>query len=260
MLETAAKTVLANTRTLLGALIRRPEHFCVICERKVLAFLPYKGGTANAPAVSFSADIIGSDLDNFSCPRCGSTDRERHLLLYLRQLGLLEQLHGARILHFAPERKLSELIRAQQPAQYLRGDLFPTQADIVRLDMEAIDAADASFDIVIANHVLEHVSDDLRALSELHRVLVPGGRAILQTPYAAGNAQTQQGQASDASTRLALYGQEDHVRLFGNDIFERFASVGFKPEVADHPAVLAHIDAGIYGVNQREPCMLFRKD
>ena len=260
MLETAAKTVLANTRTLLGALIRRPEHFCVICERKVLAFLPYKGGNANAPAITFSADIVGSDLDHFSCPRCGATDRERHLLLYLRQLNVLKKLSGARVLHFAPERKLSELIRAQQPTEYVRGDLFPSQPDIVRLDMEAIDAADASFDIVIANHVLEHVSDDLRALSELHRVLVSGGRAILQTPYAAGNAQTQQGQATDARTRLALYGQEDHVRLFGTDIFERFTSVGFKAEVAEHGATLANFDAAVHGVNRREPFMLFRKE
>ena len=226
MLKAAARTVFANARTVLGALIHRPEHFCIICERRVLAFLPYKGGNACAPAVTFSADIVGSDLDNFSCPRCKSTDRERHLLLYMRQLGVFEQLPKARILHFAPERKLSELIRLQQPAHYVRGDLFPTQADITRLDMEAIDVPDASFDLIIANHVLEHVSDDLRALSELYRALASGGRAILQTPYSASNKLTQQDpeQAIDDKARLELYGQEDHVRLFGSDIVERICS------------------------------------
>ena len=127
--------------------------------------------------------------------------------------------------------------------------------------MESIEAEDSSFDLVIANHVLEHVNDDLKALAELYRVLDRGGRAILQTPFAANNAVTQEddSRASDAIGRLELYGQEDHVRLFGMDIFERFGSVGFVPEVSDHTSVLGDFDAPVYGVNEQEPFMLFRK-
>ena len=261
MIRIATRTILANARSILKALVHRPRRICAMCDNNVLTFLPYKGGNAHAPQVVSSAGIIGSDLDNFSCPRCWATDRERHLLLYMRQLGMIEELGDARVLHFAPERRLSEIIRSQKPAIYLRGDLYPNLPDITRLDMESIEAEDRSFDLVIANHVLEHVNDDLKALAELYRVLDRGGCAILQTPFAANNAVTKEdaSRATDEASRPELYGQEDHVRLFGKDIFERFSSVGFVSEVAEHASILGNIDALVYGVNEQEPFMLFRK-
>jgi len=208
-----------------------------------------------------AAVVIGSDLDNFSCWRCWSTDRERHLLLYMRALGMLDEMHGARILHFAPESRLSAVLRNYGPKKYVPADLFPTHPDIHKLDMENIDAAEGSFDFVIANHVLEHVNDDLAAMREVHRVLAPGGTAILQTPYALGNSQTQEDPAvaSDPKLKLELYGQEDHLRLFGMDIFERIQSVGFESRVVTHEKVLAQYGAQEYGVNICEPFMCFHK-
>ena len=94
--------------------------------------------------------------------------------------------------------------------------------DILDMPLES-----ESFDFVIANHVLEHVSDDLKALTEIRRVLRVGGYAILQTPYSSKLHHTWQdpGIADDAA-RLQAYGQEDHVRLFGRDIFARITSAG----------------------------------
>jgi SAM-dependent methyltransferase len=261
VLETALKTVSANLGALLKASFRRRRHHCVYCNAKVLTFLPYKGGSSAAPAVVATTSMIGSDLDNFSCWRCGSTDRERHLLLYLRELGKLELFTGARILHFAPEARLSLLLKEYSPADYVKADLFPNQPDIIRVNMEAIDFPDQSFDFVIANHVLEHVSDDQQALREVARVLAPNGTAILQTPYAAANEHTQEdpAAASSAKLKLELYGQEDHVRLFGTDIFERIQKAGLESEIATHDETLSQYDPQEYGVNKSEPFMCFRK-
>lgn len=205
-------------------------------------------------------DVVGSDLDHFGCPYCGAHDRERHLLLYMQATGLMELVSGMDVLHFAPEAHLSRVIAQARPSSYRKGDLYPLASDVERIDMLAISAEAESFDLVIANHVLEHVSDDLAALHEIRRVLRSGGHAILQTPFSAKLHRTWSDPGIDSACgRLQAYGQEDHVRLFGRDIFERFASVGFIPCGGSHEALLGDCDATKYGVNPREPFFLFRR-
>jgi SAM-dependent methyltransferase len=120
--------------------------------------------------------------------------------------------------------------------------------------------ADASFDLVIANHVLEHVDDDRRALAEIVRVLAPEGRAILQTPYSPVLARTwEDANIRDECARLQAFGQEDHVRLYGSDIFARFESAGLVSRVRTHTELLAQHDAYYNGVNAREPFFLFQR-
>jgi SAM-dependent methyltransferase len=119
---------------------------------------------------------------------------------------------------------------------------------------------DSSFDVVIANHVLEHVADDQQAVREIFRVLTPGGRAVLQTPFSPVLTRTIQDEGVDTpSARLALYGQEDHVRLYGADIVERFTSSGLESRVVEHASVLSSFDPDIYGVNPSEPLLLFQR-
>lgn len=205
-------------------------------------------------------DTAGSDPDHFECPRCGSHDRERHLFLYLQSSGLLEEARGAAILHFAPEKHLTKLIQQTQPAQYVKADLFPGAPDVQRVDMLDMQFADNGFDLVIANHVLEHVSDADRALAEIRRVLKPGGYTILQTPYSRTLHHTWEDPGIDSQdARLQAYGQEDHVRLFGRDIFDRFAATGFESRVQQHAELLPGVDTRIAGVNPIEPFFLFRK-
>jgi SAM-dependent methyltransferase len=235
-----------------------PERDCCMCGARVGRFLPYRGGWRGAPPLLRSFDVVGSDLDNYLCPLCGCHDRERHLLLYLRETGLMEKLRGCDVLHFAPEARLTSFIEKAAPARYVLADLFPTRPGIERVDLLAISHAAGTFDFVIANHVLEHVADDLRALSEVRRVLKVGGHAILQTPYSnlLESTFSDPGVRSDES-RLQIYGQEDHVRLYGRDIFARFASAGFVNKVAPHAQALPAIDSIRYGVNPREPFFLF---
>lgn len=233
---------------------------CIACGRSVGRFLPYRGGTRTQPKLLTTLGCVGSDVDNFECPRCGAHDRERHLLMYFEAIRLFDAMPSYRILHFAPEKCLAKCIAAARPAEYLKCDLHPASAEVQRVDIGAMPFADATFDLVIANHVLEHVDDDLRAVREVRRVLRPGGRAILQTPYCASLHETwsDPGIKSDAA-RLQAYGQEDHLRLFGRDIFERFARSGLRPCLKTHAEVLPDLPATVYGVNAAEPLFLFER-
>jgi len=234
--------------------------FCCICNNDVVGFQPYRDGWKNAPQLMSVLEVIGSDLDNFSCTICGAHDRERHLFLFFEALKLFDKFEGASILHFAPEKRLAKIIESKVPLSYIKADLYPSDSTIEKVDMTNICYDSESFDIVIANHVLEHIPDDIKALSELRRVLKKGGMAILQTPYSAKlNTTLQDSGIDDDNSRLHLYGQEDHVRLYGLDIFDRFASVGLLPDIKVHDLTLSNIDSSRYGVNPREPLFLYTK-
>ncbi|MEW5834110.1 MAG: methyltransferase domain-containing protein [Pseudomonadota bacterium] len=234
---------------------------CCVCGRRVGRFLPYRDGSRGAPPAMRALRCIGSDRDHFECPRCGAHDRERHLLLYLKASGLWDGLPRSSVLHFAPERRLGQLLEAQGPSRYIKADLYPARSDIERIDILDIPYPDNSFDLVIANHVLEHVSDDRRAVAELARVLKPGGHAVLQTPFSELLLATFADAGIDSDeARLHAYGQEDHVRLFGSDIFARFADAGpLVDKSSPHNVLLAGTDAGRQGVNPCEPFFLFAK-
>ena len=264
--------LMISMRTMLGHLVRRSNRkiasipglkpkFCVACGHSVGRFLAYRGGCAAQPPLMRALGMVGSDIDNFECPRCGAHDRERHLQLYLAASELWSRMAGMRILHIAPERHLSQRILALSPVAYVRCDLHPETEEVKRVDIEAMPFADASQDLVIANHVLEHVEDDRRALQEIRRVLVPGGSAILQTPYSSILQKTWSDLGIRSNeARLQAYGQEDHVRLFGKDIFARFAAGGLKPAVQTHAELLAEHDPEFFGVNAAEPFFLFQRE
>lgn len=252
--------VLQVARILLARIPRGEKHRCAVCGHGVGRFLPFKGGWRAAPPLISALDGVGSDLDHFSCPWCGAHDRERHLFLYMRAAGLMGAISKMDVLHFAPEMHLSDAIAKAGPRSYRKADLYPGAADVERIDLMAISAEAESYDLVIANHVLEHVADDRVAIGEIRRVLRPGGYAILQTPFSEKLEHTWSDPGIDTdAARLQAYGQEDHVRLFGKDIFGRFAEAGLVPRIARHEDLLADFDAGRYGVNPREPFILFQR-
>jgi SAM-dependent methyltransferase len=236
------------------------SRFCTACNSRIGRFLPYRKGWKGMPPLMIGLDVIGSDVDHFSCPKCGAHDRERHLILYFERLDLWRNLKGARVLHFAPELRLSEKISNCHPDIYIRADLIPAATKIMKMDIHDIPFEDGCFDFVICNHVLEHVDDDQKALAEIHRVIKSGGMAILQTPYSAKLKVTFSDPGIDTDDlRLQLYGQEDHVRLYGADIASRFESCGLSSRMQEHNALLPDIQAERFGVNAKEPLFLFSK-
>lgn len=236
------------------------QSHCVACGHAVWRFLPYRNGSRGLPPLMRALSIIGSDVDRFECPRCGAHDRERHLLLYMHASGILDGLAGSSVVHFAPEKRLSQAISKHRPGSYMRCDLHPAEEGIQRMNIQCMPLEDNSVDLLLANHVLEHVDSPGQALAEIHRVLRPGGHAILQTPYSAKLHATWEDAGVDTpQARLQAFGQEDHVRLFGRDIIERFAAPGFISLVQSHQSLLPGHDAVRHGVNAQEPFFLFRK-
>jgi SAM-dependent methyltransferase len=234
---------------------------CRICGRTFQRFSKYRGGWDAVSSYLKKLDWTGSDFDNFWCPFCRSHDRERHLFLYFDGLNFWDRFRGAEILHIAPEKHVMLAIESCAPKRYVKGDLAPSRPGVVPMNVTALKAADRSFDLVICNHVLEHVPDDRKALSELHRVLRPGGDAILQTPYAPKLQQSREHDPAVATEAdcLEFYGQEDHVRLYGVDLLDRIYEADFDLRLLKHAAVLPEVDCVRAGVNPKEPFFMAHK-
>ncbi len=128
------------------------------------------------------------------------------------------------------------------------------------MDLTKTNFSSNQFDLVIANHVLEHIEEDKQALLEIFRILKPGGFAILQAPFSSHLPSSLECRdLKDEHLRNFLFGQEDHVRLYGMDCFERMRNVGFNVELIDHSKNLALIDSAKYGVNSKEPLIIAKK-
>ncbi len=171
------------------------------------------------------------------CPSCDSRPRHRLLKLWMDREMHLEP--DARVVHFAAEPWVRDWMEARG-AEYRTADI--TDAFDLTLDITAIDLPDASLDMVIANHVLEHV-DDRAALAELHRVLAPGGRVVLTVPMIEGWDETYENPALASSEEVRLhYGDPTHLRFYGRDVRERITTAGFvlteftavEPDVSTH--------------------------
>lgn len=227
---------------------------CYVCKRRLRFFTKFQGGSRAIPELQRRLEIIGSDVDNFGCVYCDSHDRERHLFMYFDQAGLWERARGSRILHFAPERNLALRFAAGAPSLYVRADLFPQSEDIKSIDATNIPYPEGSFDILIANHILEHIPNYRAALREFHRVLRPGAIAILQTPYSRLLEKTfEDKNINTDALRLFFHGQSDHVRTFSeSDLFQSLQESGFELRMVKHDDCFDDAATLRYGVNPRE--------
>lgn len=132
-----------------------------------------------------------------------------------------------KVLHFAPEQAFYKLFRNQKNLDYTTTDLFSPLAD-VKADICNLPFEDNQYDVILCNHVLEHIPDDTKAMQELYRVLKPGGMAILQIPQDLSRATTfADDSITDQKERAKIFGQYDHVRIYGRDYFDKLRSIGF---------------------------------
>lgn len=198
---------------------------CPVCGSKFRKFLPY----GNIGAV------------NRLCPKCLSLERHRLMWLYLRDKTEFFT-KNLKVLHIAPEQSFHKRFRKLTNLDYTTADLVSPLADL-HFDIMNIPLNDNSFDVVICNHVLEHVPNDIDAMKEIYRILKPGGWAILQVPINPEFEITYEDSSiTKPKEREKAFGQYDHVRWHGRDYQTRLETAGFK---VDKFSVSEEFDASI---------------
>ena len=180
----------------------------------------------------------GEQRPNVLSPSTFSLERHRLIWLYLKNE---TDFFSApkKVLHIAPEQCFLKLFKKQKNLSYTSADLYSPIAD-VKADICDLPFNDNVFDVVFCNHVLEHIENDTKAMSELYRVLKPGGLGIFQIPQDLSLAKTYEDfSITSSKDRKKHFGQYDHVRVYGKDYFDRLRSVGFKVHEIDYSKTLS---------------------
>ncbi|HEY5919831.1 MAG TPA: class I SAM-dependent methyltransferase [Chryseolinea sp.] len=187
---------------------------CPVCEKSFRRFLPYGRITPR---------------ENALCPNCLSLERHRLIWLYLKERTSFFS-EKQRVLHIAPEACFIPRFERIHGNDYVTADIESPLAK-VKMDIHNIPFDQNSFDVVLCNHVLEHVTDDIRAINEIQRVLKPGGFAILQVPFFSPvpDKTFEDLSITDKREREKMFGQDDHVRKYGKDYPLRIGKGGLAP-------------------------------
>lgn len=217
--------------------------------RPILAFF-LRGNTYTDPidGKSFKSFLpygYGKQRTNVLSPSTLSLERHRLLWLYLRQeTNFFTEYH--KVLHFAPEQAFYKRFGKMKNLEYITTDLNSPLAD-VKADICNLPFEDNSFDIVLCNHVLEHIPDDVKAMQELYRVMKVGGMGIFQIPQDLSRDKTfEDNSITDKKERAKLFGQYDHVRVYGKDYFNKLRGIGFKVDEVDYTSQLSDADIKKY--------------
>lgn len=177
----------------------------------------------------------GKQRENALSPSTLSLERHRLMWLFLKDnTNFFTAAKKLKVLHIAPEQCFLDIFRKQQNLNYITSDLESPIAD-VKADICDLPFKENEFDVVFCNHVLEHISKDTKAMQELYRVLKPGGFGIFQIPQDLSKAITfEDNTITDRKERAKLFGQYDHVRVYGRDYFDKLRSIGFKVDEVDY--------------------------
>lgn len=200
----------------------------------------------------------GRQRHNALSPGTLSLERHRQLWLYLKNETDFFTRHY-KVLHIAPEQEFLRRFKKQKNLEYTSADLFSPIVD-VKADILALPFADGSFDVVICNHVLEHIVDDRKAMREVYRVMKPGGWGILQVPMKNSLEKTYENfTITDPKERQKHFGQYDHVRWYGMDYFERLKSVGFQAEAVLYSQTFSKDEIQRFGLMENEILPVVKK-
>lgn len=213
-------------RKLLCVILSGGDYYCPFCNQGFKRFLPY------GQKSSFLAKnkIVGAGYrSNCTCPKCLSNDRARLVFLFLKERTNIF-LEKVDVLHIAPEKQVMEKLRTCGNINYISGDKDLTHVrkynelpGIIELDVCNLGFSENRFDFVICNHVIDEIRDDMRALTELFRVVKPGGTAILQVPYSTVSPNTIENKDDNASFVFGRY-----VRVYSKENYiDRMKEAGF---------------------------------
>lgn len=186
---------------------------CPVCEKRFRKFLPY--GRLHV-------------RENALCPNCLALERHRLIWLYLKEKSDFFR-RPQDVLHVAPESCFIKPFEKLHGDRYITADMESPWAK-VKMDVHAMPFADNQFDVVLCNHVLEHVKNDVQAMREICRVLRPGGFAILQVPFIEPVPENtfEDDSITNPVEREQVFGQSDHVRKYGRDYSARIETAGLK--------------------------------
>ncbi|NND52749.1 MAG: class I SAM-dependent methyltransferase [Flavobacteriaceae bacterium] len=223
-------------RPLMVLILKGQKYTDPIDDKSFSSFLPY-GYEKQRP--------------NVLSPSTLSLERHRLFWLYLkRETDFFSS--SKRVLHFAPEQAFYKRFKKMEQLDYVTTDLNSPLAD-VKADICDLPFKDDEFDVIFCNHVLEHIPDDTQAMKELYRVLKPGGYGIFQIPQDLSRETTfEDDSITDRRERAKIFGQYDHVRIYGRDYFDKLRSVGFKVEEVDYTASFSAEDIDKYRLAKGE--------
>lgn len=210
--------------------------------RPVLAFF-LKGEKYTDPidGKSFRSFLpygYGKQRNNVLSPSTLSLERHRLLWMYLKNETDFFSTK-LKVLHFAPEQAFYKRFRKLSNLDYVTTDLNSPLAE-VKADICNLPFKDGEFDVILCNHVLEHIPDDTKAMQELYRVLKPNGWGIFQIPQDLNRATTFEDHTiTDRNERAKIFGQYDHVRVYGRDYFDKLRSIGFRVDEVDYTSTLS---------------------
>lgn len=230
-------------RPILAFSMRGNNHIDPIDGKKFKRFLPYG---------------YESPRENVLSPSTLSLERHRLLWLYLKnETDFFSNSH--KVLHFAPEQAFYGRFRKLKNLDYTTTDLNSPLAD-VKADICNLPFEDASFDVILCNHILEHIPDDKKAMQELYRILKPGGWGVFQIPQDLERETTfEDDSITDKKERTRIFGQYDHVRIYGRDYFDKLRDVGFKVDEVDYTDTLSTENIEKYRLAKGEIIPLVKK-
>ncbi|MEO8934424.1 MAG: class I SAM-dependent methyltransferase [Xanthomarina sp.] len=194
---------------------------------------------------SFLPYGYGKQRNNVLSPSTLSLERHRLLWLYLKNDTEFFS-KKLKVLHFAPEQAFYKRFRKLKNLEYITTDLNSPLAD-VKADICDLPFRNNEFDVILCNHVLEHIPDDTKAMEELYRILKPGGFGVFQIPQDLSRETTfEDNSITDRKERAEIFGQYDHVRIYGRDFFDKLRGIGFTVEEVDYTATLSDAEIEKY--------------
>ncbi len=196
---------------------------------------------------------------NVLAPGTFSLERHRLFWIYLKNETDFFSATKKKVLHFAPEQAFFNQFKKIKKIDYTTTDLVSPLAD-VKADICNLPFKDNEFDYIFCNHVLEHIPDDNKAMSELFRVLAPNGIGIFQIPQDLSREFTfEDDSVTDPKERAIIFGQYDHVRVYGRDYFDKLREIGFNVAAIDYTKKLTKKEIDKYRLAQGELIPVCRK-